>query len=152
MSCQLCGPSPVGGLYGHSRNKVLCFELGRSVSSCPDRSKDKNSKVDPDGRDLAGTVAEETTPKVLDGTRGPCSPSFLTVGKSLGHVDISDGLDGSLDHKIFYHIGSLSSMDAFDCDLQTGKISNRRSVYKLEEEQIPDGMCMDAERELWVAC
>ncbi|XP_036126527.1 regucalcin isoform X2 [Molossus molossus] len=30
---------------------------------------------------------------------------------------------------------------------------NRRSVYKLEEEeQIPDGMCMDAEGKLWVAC
>ncbi|XP_036918245.1 regucalcin isoform X2 [Sturnira hondurensis] len=31
--------------------------------------------------------------------------------------------------------------------------ANRRSVYKLEkEEQIPDGMCIDAEGKLWVAC
>ncbi|XP_037678325.1 regucalcin isoform X1 [Choloepus didactylus] len=30
---------------------------------------------------------------------------------------------------------------------------NRRSVYKLEkEEQIPDGMCIDTEGKLWVAC
>lgn len=32
-------------------------------------------------------------------------------------------------------------------------IANRRSVYKLEkEEQIPDGMCIDVEGKLWVAC
>uniref|UniRef100_A0A7N5JQI6 Regucalcin n=1 Tax=Ailuropoda melanoleuca TaxID=9646 RepID=A0A7N5JQI6_AILME len=31
--------------------------------------------------------------------------------------------------------------------------ANRRSVYKLEkEEQIPDGMCIDTEGKLWVAC
>ncbi|XP_036159836.1 regucalcin isoform X2 [Myotis myotis] len=31
--------------------------------------------------------------------------------------------------------------------------ANRRSVYKLEkDEQIPDGMCIDAEGKLWVAC
>ncbi|XP_007450896.1 PREDICTED: regucalcin isoform X2 [Lipotes vexillifer] len=31
--------------------------------------------------------------------------------------------------------------------------ANRRSVYKLEkEEQIPDGMCIDVEGKLWVAC
>lgn len=32
-------------------------------------------------------------------------------------------------------------------------IGNRRSVYRLEkEEQIPDGMCIDADGKLWVAC
>ncbi|XP_077891012.1 regucalcin isoform X2 [Ictidomys tridecemlineatus] len=31
--------------------------------------------------------------------------------------------------------------------------ANRRSVYKLEkDEQIPDGMCIDTEGKLWVAC
>ncbi|XP_019384967.1 PREDICTED: regucalcin isoform X2 [Crocodylus porosus] len=31
--------------------------------------------------------------------------------------------------------------------------ANRRSVYKLEkEESIPDGMCIDTEGKLWVAC
>lgn len=30
---------------------------------------------------------------------------------------------------------------------------NRRSIYKLEkEESIPDGMCIDTEGKLWVAC
>lgn len=31
--------------------------------------------------------------------------------------------------------------------------ANRRIVYKMEkDEQIPDGMCIDAEGKLWVAC
>lgn len=30
---------------------------------------------------------------------------------------------------------------------------NRRSMYELEkEEAIPDGMCIDTEGKLWVAC
>ncbi|XP_006881073.1 PREDICTED: regucalcin-like [Elephantulus edwardii] len=76
------------------------------------------------------------------------------VEKYFDQVDISNGLDWSLDHKILYYIDSLSySVDAFDYDLQTGQISNRRNVYKLEkEEQILDGMCIDVEGKLWVAC
>ena len=31
--------------------------------------------------------------------------------------------------------------------------ANRRTVYKMEkDEHIPDGMCIDAEGKLWVAC
>ncbi|CAM2106824.1 unnamed protein product [Caretta caretta] len=74
--------------------------------------------------------------------------------KHFDQVDISNGLDWSLDHKTFFYIDSLSySVDAFDYDLQTEKNSNHRSMYKLEkEETIPDGMCIDTEDKLWVAC
>ncbi|KAB0338481.1 hypothetical protein FD755_025241, partial [Muntiacus reevesi] len=102
------------------------------------------------------TMAEETAPAVLERRQGSLYSLFPDhhVEKYFDQVDISNGLDWSLDHKIFYYIDSLSySVDAFDYDLQTGKISNRRSVYKLEkEEQIPDGMCIDVEGKLWVAC
>ncbi|XP_058297293.1 regucalcin [Hylobates moloch] len=105
---------------------------------------------------FAGTMAEETAPAVLERHQGALYSLFPDhhVKKYFDQVDISNGLDWSLDHKIFYYIDSLSySVDAFDYDLQTGQISNRRSVYKLEkEEQIPDGMCIDAEGKLWVAC
>lgn len=41
-----------------------------------------------------------------------------------------------------------------DCNIFQWLFSgNRRSMYKLEkEESIPDGMCIDTEGKLWVAC
>ncbi|XP_059993884.1 regucalcin [Lagenorhynchus albirostris] len=130
------------------------------VLATVDKDKKNNrfndGKVDPAGRYFAGTMAEETAPAVLERHQGSLYSLFPDhhVEKYFDQVDISNGLDWSLDHKIFYYIDSLSySVDAFDYDLQTGKISNRRSVYKLEkEEQIPDGMCIDVEGKLWVAC
>ncbi|NXG78262.1 RGN protein, partial [Baryphthengus martii] len=115
-----------------------------------------DGKVDPAGRYFAGTMAEEIRPAVLERRQGSLYTLFsdLSVVKHFDQVDISNGLDWSLDHRTFFYIDSLSySVDAFDYDLQTGKIGNRRSVYRLEkEESIPDGMCVDTEGKLWVAC
>ncbi|XP_031451902.1 regucalcin [Phasianus colchicus] len=125
-----------------------------------DRDKAKNrfndGKIDPAGRYFAGTMAEEIRPAVLEPRQGSLymlCPDHSVV-KHFDQVDISNGLDWSLDHKTFFYIDSLSySVDAFDYDLQTGKIGNRRSIYKVEkEENIPDGMCIDTEGKLWVAC
>ncbi|XP_071274346.1 regucalcin isoform X1 [Agelaius tricolor] len=115
-----------------------------------------DGKVDPAGRYFAGTMAEEIRPAVLERRQGSLYTLFpdLSVVKHFDQVDISNGLDWSLDHRTFFYIDSLSySVDAFDYDLQTGKIGNRRSIYKLEkEESIPDGMCIDTQGKLWVAC
>ncbi|XP_053240063.1 regucalcin-like [Podarcis raffonei] len=115
-----------------------------------------DGKVDPAGRLFAGTMGEEIRPAVLERQQGSLYTLLPdhSVVKHFDKVDISNGLDWSLDHKTFYYIDSLSySVDAFDYDLQTGKLSNRRSVYKMEkEESIPDGMCIDSDGKLWVAC
>ncbi|XP_043548256.1 regucalcin-like [Chiloscyllium plagiosum] len=115
-----------------------------------------DGKVDPAGRFLAGTMAVETQPGEFERHQGALYTlqTNHSVIKHFDQVDISNGLDWSLDHKIFYYIDSLSfTVDAFDYDLQTGKISNRRVVYKLEkDEAIPDGQCIDSEGKLWVAC
>ncbi|NXR08833.1 RGN protein, partial [Semnornis frantzii] len=132
------------------------------VTTITEVDKDKTNtrfndgKVDPAGRYFAGTMAEEIRPAVLERHQGALYTLFSdhSVVKHFDQVDISNGLDWSLDHKTFFYIDSLSySVDAFDYDLQTGKIGNRRSMYKLEkEESIPDGMCIDTEGKLWVAC
>lgn len=55
----------------------------------------------------------------------------LSVVKHFDQVDISNGLDWSLDHKTFFYIDSLSySVDAFDYDIQTGKIGMNRPILK----------------------
>jgi len=52
-----------------------------------------------------------------------------------------------------YYIDTMTmKTDAFDYDLVTGGISNRRAVVSMVEEHgLPDGMTIDAEGKLRVA-
>lgn len=115
-----------------------------------------DGKVDPVGRLLAGTMGKEQRPAEVKRKQGSLFSvaSDLTVTKHVSQVDISNGLDWSLDAKTFFYIDSLSlTVDAFDYDSNTGHLGNRRVVYRMEEEEgLPDGMTVDAEGRLWVAC
>lgn len=74
---------------------------------------------------LSGTMAEEIRPAVLEREQGSFYTLFSdhSVVKNFNKVDISNGLDWSLDHRTFFYIDSLSySVDAFDYDLHTGAI------------------------------
>nr|XP_056717847.1 regucalcin-like [Euleptes europaea] len=125
-----------------------------------DKDKPNNrfndGKVDPAGRLFAGTMGNEVAPAVLELKQGSLFTLFPdhSVVKNFDCVDISNGLDWSLDNRTFFYIDSLSySVDAFDYDLPTGEISNRRSIYKMKkEDKIPDGMSIDTEGKLWVCC
>lgn len=80
-----------------------------------------------------GTMAEEIRPAVLERRQGSLYTLFpdLSVVKHFDQVDISNGLDWSLDHRTFFYIDSLSySVDAFDYDLQTGKIGMNGCILK----------------------
>lgn len=70
-------------------------------------------------------------------------------------VDISNGLEWSLDGKTFYYIDSLAfKVEAFDYESTGGLISNRRTVFDLPKNGIkgnPDGMTIDTRGHLWVA-
>ncbi|XP_066522521.1 regucalcin [Hoplias malabaricus] len=134
----------------------------RSISTIAQVDTDKTNtrlndgKVDPAGRFFAGTMGLEVRPAELERKQGSLYSlnSDRSVVKHFDQVDLSNGLDWSLDNHFFYYIDSLSYMvEAFDYDIHTGRISNRRSVYQLEKDEgIPDGMCIDAEGKLWVAC
>ena len=71
-------------------------------------------------------------------------------------IDISNGLEWSLDGKTLYYIDTLTfKVEAFDYQATGGVISNRRTVFDLKAEGIkgyPDGMTIDTRGHLWVAC
>ncbi|XP_017557673.1 regucalcin-like isoform X1 [Pygocentrus nattereri] len=123
-----------------------------------DKSKTRfnDGKVDPAGRFFAGTMGLEVRPAEVEKKQGSLYSlqADHSVIKHFDQVDLSNGLDWSLDHRYFYYIDSLKFMlEVFDYDMQTGAISNRRTVYQLEKDEgIPDGMCIDAEGKLWMAC
>lgn len=117
-----------------------------------------DGKCDPQGRLWAGTMGYETIPGQPDLHKGSLFSldSKLSLSKMADKVSISNGLAWSHDRKTFYYIDSLEySVDAFDYDESTGEIGNRRKAldYKASglSKDIPDGMCIDEEGNLWVA-
>lgn len=59
-------------------------------------------------------------PDVTDGALYSLLPDHSVV-QQLDKVHLSNGLEWSLDHRIFYYIDSLAFMvQAFDYDIQTG--------------------------------
>lgn len=109
-----------------------------------------DGKCDPAGRFWAGTMSLRES-----GAVGSlyCLDTDLSVHKKLAGVTISNGIVWSHDHKIMYFIDTpTGTVDAFDYDLATGDIANRRSVITIPgEDGWPDGMTIDAEGMLWVA-
>uniref|UniRef100_A0A4W5JL16 Regucalcin n=1 Tax=Hucho hucho TaxID=62062 RepID=A0A4W5JL16_9TELE len=151
-----------GYVIGEGRSFGALDWESKSISTIAVIDEDKpnnrfnEGKVDPAGRLFAGTMAMEERPTVLELKQGSLfslNKDHIVV-KHFNQVDISNGLDWSLDHKTFYYIDSLTyTVEAFNYDINTGSISNRQMVYKMDEgEGIPDGMCIDADGKLWVAC
>ena len=118
-----------------------------------------DGKCDPAGRFWAGTMQfGPDIPKCvlycLD-PDGSCRSMVQGVG-------CSNGLAWAADNKTMYYIDTLTKrVDAFDFDIKTGNLSNRRSIIDFTSPGastpgspaagIPDGMTIDTDGMLWVA-
>jgi sugar lactone lactonase YvrE len=78
----------------------------------------------------------------------------LTVTRVLANVTESNGIDWSPDDRLMYYVDSLERrVDVFDFDLDTGALANRRPFVAVDDgEVLPDGLTVDAEGYVWVAC
>jgi sugar lactone lactonase YvrE len=107
-----------------------------------------DAKCDPAGRFLFGTI-----PLFYD-VFEPGSLLSLDKNGKYQRLDvtpcISNGMAWSADGKtMYYNDSETQGVDAFDYDMASGIISNRRRVYTTAFN--PDGMTIDAEGMLWVA-
>ncbi|KAJ4445744.1 hypothetical protein ANN_12429 [Periplaneta americana] len=118
-----------------------------------------DGKADPTGRLWAGTMCSDTEfPQKIIPELGAMY-SFSKDWKATKHlrkITVSNGFAWTEDLKIMYYIDSTTrKVHAFDFDVENGKISNKRTAFDYETnnvEGIPDGMAIDTEGKLWVAC
>ncbi|OAD58557.1 Regucalcin [Eufriesea mexicana] len=79
----------------------------------------------------------------------------LIFKKRVTPVSISNGLAWNSNNDTLYYIDSLTyQIMAYNYDSQTGTISNKKTVFDLQKNNIPglpDGMTIDTDENLWVA-
>jgi sugar lactone lactonase YvrE len=146
-----------GLLIAATQNGFALIDLGKeNLVEIVDPEKHlKNNrfndgKCDPVGRFWAGTMAIS---EVLHQGNVYVLDRDLKCRKQIENVSISNGLAWSLDHKTLYYIDTPSfEVVAYDYNLTTGDISNKKSVIKInvEEDGYPDGMTIDQEGMLWI--
>ena len=109
-----------------------------------------DGKVDGAGRFWAGSMAYSETGSAGSLYRLEPDGSVTTVLTGIG---ISNGLGWSPDNRVMYYIDSLAAgLDAYDFEIDTGEISDRRRLIDVQPESgIPDGMTVDEEGGLWLA-
>jgi sugar lactone lactonase YvrE len=102
--------------------------------------------VDPQGRFLAGTVGPtEDTPT---GRLHRLEPDGTTT-VLLDGLTLSNGIDFTADGRTMYLIDSpTQSVQVFDYG---DTLTPRGSIAATSGEELPDGMCLDADEHLWVA-
>jgi sugar lactone lactonase YvrE len=115
------------------------------VSDFATGGRTNDGAVDPAGRYFVGTVEP-------DGALYRVDPDG-TIERVVDGVRISNGIDWSLDARTMYYVDSEAhSVDAFDYDVTTGAIANRRVLVEIDPaDGVPDGLTVDADGMLWVA-
>ena len=115
--------------------------------------RSNDAKADPAGRLFFGSSVD-------DGIHEASGNLFCLDPVNGGKIEvlqpdtkISNGMAWSRDHKKFYFSDTLQyAVFEYDYDISTGKISNRKVLFKTEEGKgFTDGMCIDADDNLWVA-
>jgi sugar lactone lactonase YvrE len=114
----------------------------------PPGSRFNDAKCDSRGRLWAGVMA-------LNEARGAGNlyrvDADWNITQKIKGTSISNGIAWSLDDRKMYYVDSPTRrIDAFDFDPKAGELSTRRAVVEVKEG-FPDGMCIDASGNLWVA-
>ncbi len=134
------------GVYSYDEDfaaKKLILPLEEDDTS----TRFNDAKADPSGRLWAGSMQKDGLPGKGTLYRINGDYSYKTI---LSPVDISNGIVWSTNNKMYYTDSLSGEIQKFDYDPETGDISNRSTEFKFENE-IPDGMAIDSENNIWAA-
>ncbi len=150
-------PRRAGGLVlaiGHGfgfLNDAGEFEMIIELPQGEVTARMNDGNCDSAGRLWAGTAGLNAEPQA--GVLYRLDPD-LNVTRALEGVTESNGIDWSPDDRLMYYVDTMERrVDVFDFDLASGSISNRRPFAAVDDgEVLPDGLTVDAEGNIWVAC
>ena len=109
---------------------------------------------DAEGRVYVGSVRSELTDLKAPMVPGECYRIGLdaTATELYGGVEVTNGIGLSPDGRTLYHSDSTSKGLWVHDVAADGSLSNRRHIGRNAFERgIPDGLCVDADGNLWVA-
>lgn len=128
----------------------------RMPEAFPENIRFNDGRSDPKGRFVVGTQVVPNRAKTghLFSVVGKDAYQILTAG-----VGCSNGLAWSTDQKTMYYIDTLveepSRIYAFDYDVDTGSVANKREILDFSKEAkkgiLADGMTIDEQGNLWIA-
>jgi sugar lactone lactonase YvrE len=109
-----------------------------------------DGKCDPSGIFWAGSMGHDGSPGVGELFR---LDAHQQASRVLEGITVSNGIGWSPDGRTMYYVDSgPGSIDAFDYEIESAAISNRRRFVSIpSEEGVPDGLAVDAEGAVWVA-
>lgn len=126
------------------------LDLVAPLPRASDTIRMNDGKVDPAHRFVGGTMS-------IDEPHDPVGSLWSFGGgeavELIGDVSISNGLGWDADGTTMYFIDTPTyRLDAFDYDVTSGDVSNRRTVVTIDARHgVPDGLCVDDEGGVWVA-
>jgi sugar lactone lactonase YvrE len=151
-------PRECGGLVLAVRDGIAVisdtgdgFDVRLPIERESNRNRMNDAKCDPAGRLFAGTTAFDFASGAgalyrIDADWS-CEAAIEGVTTSNGTAWSPDGT------KLYYIDSATQGVDVFDYDVSSGTLSHGRRLVTIDRESgVPDGMTVDADGNLWVAC
>lgn len=135
------------GFYDEIKNHFRLIEPSPEQNNTQVRFND--GAVDPMGRLFGGTMEWDGADNMGKLFRLDTDQSWHLLEEN---IHITNGMGWNPDKNKFFMIDTLRQvMYAYDYQIETGEISNRRIHIQFEENEFPDGMCIDSDGGFWVA-